>query len=162
MTTFTVWKFEDSDGAHRAEETLKQAESEGLVELVDHAVLTWEPGADKPELHHKRDSMKRGAAWGALWGVMGGALFAIPVAGAAIGLGLGALRKISEGTGISEDQLERIRDEVTPGTSALFLVTDNANLDRLGERFNAHDSRLLTTNLTEAERDTLLETFGGG
>jgi uncharacterized membrane protein len=162
MTTFTVWKFEDAGGAQRAEATLKQAESEGLVEIVDHAVLSWEPDAEKPELHHKHDSKKRGAAWGALWGVMGGALFAIPVAGAAIGLGLGALAKASEGTGLSKEDLERIRDEVTPGTSALFLVTDNANLDRLGERFTAHDSRLLTTNLTEAERDTLLETFGGG
>jgi len=162
MTTFTVWKFDDAGGAQRAEQTLKQAESEGLVEIVDHAVLTWEPGADKPELHHKHDSKKRGAAWGALWGVMGGALFAIPVAGAAIGLGLGALALASEGTGLSKEDLERIRDEVTPGTSALFLVTDNANLDRLGERFQAHDSRLLTTNLTEAERDSLLETFGGG
>jgi len=162
MTTFTVWKFEDAGGAQRAEETLKQAQDDGLVELVDHAVLSWEPDAEKPELHHKHDSMRRSAGWGAMWGVMGGALFAIPVAGAAIGLGLGALRKVSEGTGISEAELERVRDQITPGTSALFLVTDNANLDRLGERFTGHDSRLLTTNLTEAERDTLLETFGGG
>jgi uncharacterized membrane protein len=162
MTTFTVWKFEDADGAHRAEETLKEAAGEGLVTLVDHAVLTWPADADKPELHHKHDSKKRGAAWGAFWGVLGGALFAIPVAGAALGLGLGALAKASEGTDISKDDLERIRSEITPGTSALFLVTENANLDRLGERWRGHDSKLISTNLTEAERDMLVETFGGG
>ena len=162
MTTFTVWKFKDADGAHRAETTLETAAGEGLVTLVDHAVLAWPAGADKPELHHKHDSQRRGAAWGAFWGVLGGALFAIPIAGAAIGLGIGALAKASEGTGISKDDLERIRSEITPGTSALFLVTENANLDRLGERFRGHDSKLISTNLTEAERDTLLETFGGG
>jgi len=48
-----------------------------------------------------------------------------------------------------------------PGTSALFIVTDNADLDRLGERFHGRDSTLISTNLTEAERSTLLETFGG-
>lgn len=69
--------------------------------------------------------------------------------------------KRTDGTGITERDLERIRMEVTPGTSALFLVTDDADLDRLGERFHGRDSRLISTNLTEAERATLLETFGG-
>jgi uncharacterized membrane protein len=51
---------------------------------------------------------------------------------------------------------------VTPGTSALFLVTDNADLDRLGERFHGGNGKLISTNLTETEREILLETFGGG
>ncbi|WP_203968279.1 DUF1269 domain-containing protein, partial [Sediminihabitans luteus] len=97
MTTFTVWKFEDADGATGAESALKAAESDQLVTVVDHAVLTWPEGDETPTLHHKHDGTKHGAAWGTLWGVLGGALFAIPVAGAAIGAGLGALSKASEG-----------------------------------------------------------------
>jgi uncharacterized membrane protein len=162
MTTFTVWKFEDADGAQKAESTLQAAASEGLVEIVDHALLSWPEGADKPDLQHKHDSGKRGAAWGALWGVLGGALFTIPVAGIVLGAGVGALAKATAGTGITKEDLERIRTEVTPGTSALFLVTDNADLDRLGERFHGGNGKLISTNLTEAERETLLETFGGG
>jgi uncharacterized membrane protein len=161
MTTFTVWKFDDPDGASRAEAALQAGAQDDLVTIVDHAVLTWAAGADKPELHHKRDGAKRGAAWGALWGILGGALFFVPVAGAVMGAGIGALAKATDGTGITEDDLARIRTEVTPGTSALFLVTENADLDRLGERFHARDSQLISTNLTEAERATLLETFGG-
>jgi hypothetical protein len=57
---------------------------------------------------------------------------------------------------------ERIRTEVGPGSSPLFLVTEDADLDRLGERLRGRDSTLISTNLTEAERATLLETFGGG
>jgi uncharacterized membrane protein len=162
MTTFTVWKFEDPDGAQRAESTLQSAASEGLVTIVDHAVITWPEGADKPDLQHKHDSEKRGAGWGALWGVLGGALFAVPIVGLAVGAGIGALAKSTDGTGITKEDLERIRTEITPGTSALFLVTENANMDRLGERFRGRDSKLISTNLTEAERETLLETFGGG
>lgn len=161
MTTFTVWKFEDTDGAARAETALRSAASEGLVTIVDHAVMSWPDGADKPELHHRHDDAKRGAGWGALWGILGGALFFVPVAGAVIGAGIGALAKATDGTGITKGDLERIRTEVTPGTSALFMVTEDADLDRLGERFHGRDATLIRTNLTDAERGTLLETFGG-
>ena len=161
MTTFTVWKFETPEGAAHAEGKLTAAASEGLVKILDHAVMSWPQGADKPELHHKHDDPKKGAAWGALWGVLGGALFMIPVAGLALGAGIGALAKATSGTGITKDDLERIRTEITEGTSALFLVTDEGDLDRLGERFHGRDAKLISTNLTEAERETLLETFGG-
>ena len=124
--------------------------------------MVWEHDADKPDLQHEHDGPKRGAAWGALWGILGGALFAIPVAGLVLGAGIGALAKATAGTGITKEDLERIRTEVTPGTSALFLVTEDADMDRLGERFRGRDSKLISTNLTEAERDMLVETFGGG
>ena len=162
MTAFTVWKFNDPAGAARAETALKAAETDRVVTIVDHAVLSWPEGADKPELEHKHDSKKRGAGWGALWGILGGALFMIPVAGAVIGAGIGALAKATDGTGITKGDLERIRTEVVPGTSALFMVTEEANLDRLGERFHGRDATLIHTNLTEDERKILLEAFGGG
>jgi len=162
MTTFTVWKFAEPDGAARAQTTLRAAASEGLVTIVDHAVMTWPEGADRPSLVHEHDSTKRGAGWGALWGILGGALFAIPVAGLVLGAGLGALVKATAGTGISKQDLERIRTEIGPGDSALFLVTEDADVDRLGERFHWRDSTLISTNLTDGERATLLETFGGG
>src|SRR3982751_1027853 len=161
MTTFTVWKFPEPDGAAHAETALKAGASDGLVTIVDHAVMSGPEGADTPTLHHDHDSTKRGAAWGALWGILGGALFAIPVAGVVLGAGIGALAKATDGTGITKEDLERIRTEVGPGSSALFLVTEEADLDRLGERFHARDSTLISTNMTDAERRNLLETFGG-
>ncbi|MEP9361336.1 DUF1269 domain-containing protein [Nocardioides sp. CN2-186] len=161
MTAFTVWKFDDPEGAARVEASLKSAASEGLVKIVDHAVMSWPEGADKPSLHHEHDDPKRGAAWGALWGILGGALFMVPVAGVVLGAGIGALAKATDGTGITKKDLERIRTEIVPGTSALFMVTEDADLDRLGERVAARDATLISTNLTEAERATMLETFGG-
>lgn len=161
MTTFTVWKFDDPEGAARAETALKAGASDGLVTIVDHAILTWPADAEQPTLHQHHDSRKHGAAWGALWGILGGALFTIPVAGLALGAGIGVLAKATEGTGITKDEMERIRTQIGPGSSALFVVTEDADLDRLGERFHVRDSTLISTNLTPAERSTLLETFGG-
>jgi uncharacterized membrane protein len=161
MTTFTVWKFDDPYGAQQAAKMLERAEADGLVTIVDHAVMTWPAGADGPETHHSHDESKHGAAWGALWGVLTGALFAVPVVGGVVGLAIGALAKSTEGAGITKDDLARIRTEIVEGTSALFVVTDAGDLDRLGERFRGSDKKLITTNLTDAERETLLETFGG-
>ena len=161
MTTFTVWKFEDPEGAAHAATLLKNAEEDGLVKVVDHAVMSWPVGAEAPETKHSHDDSRRGAAWGAFWGILTGALFTVPVVGGVVGVALVALAKSTDGTGITKDDLARIRTEIVEGTSALFAVTEEGNLDRLGERFRGTDQKLITTNLTPAERETLLETFGG-
>jgi uncharacterized membrane protein len=159
MTTFTVWKYDDPQGAEHAASLLKQAANEGLVKIDDHAVVSWPVGAARPTTKHQHDDNWRGAGWGALWGLLFGALFAIPVVGLAVGAGAGAMAKAKERLGISEEQLERIRAQITEGTSALFLVTEQGDLDRLGERMRGSNSRLLETNLTDAERRELIETF---
>ncbi|SHN45136.1 DUF1269 domain-containing protein [Cryptosporangium aurantiacum] len=160
MTTFTVWKFDDPKGAEQIERVVQGAALDGLVTVVDHAVVSWPYGAARPETHHKHDSSRHAAGWGALWGLLIGTLFLVPLVGGAVGAAIGAISKATEGTGITRDDLERIRTQITEGSSALFLVTDEANLDRLGERFHGMHSTLVATNLTEGEREILLETFG--
>ena len=161
MTTFTVWKFEDTEGAKHAAKELKAAERDGLVKIVDHAIMSWPEDANKPKVKHGHDATSRGAGWGALWGVLCGALFLVPVVGGVVGVAIGALAKSTEGAGITKEDLTRIRTQVVPGSSALFVVTEQGDLDRLGERFRGGKGKLISTNLTEAERATLLETFGG-
>jgi hypothetical protein len=85
----------------------------------------------------------------------------VPLAGAAAGAAIGAISKATAGTGITKEQLEAIRTQVTEGTSALFVVTEEGNLDRLGDRFRDTHWKLVDSNLTDAERRLLLETFGG-
>jgi uncharacterized membrane protein len=89
-----------------------------------------------------------------------GGLFLIPLVGAAAGAGIGALSQATEGVGIRKDDLEKIHAEITEGTSALLVVTDEGDLDRVGERFHGLHSKLIDTNLTGPERQLLLETFG--
>jgi uncharacterized membrane protein len=161
MTAFTVWKFETPDGAAHAAGILKQAASEGLVKVVDHAVVSWPAGETRPTTSHSHDAVRRGAGWGALWGLLAGALFLVPVVGGVAGAAIGAISKATEGTGITRGQLETIRTEVTEGTSALFVVTEEGDLDRVGERFHGMHWKLIASNLTDAERRVLHETFGG-
>src|SRR4051812_26456102 len=148
MTTFTVWKFDDPEKAEQASSILKNAAADGLVKIVDHAVVTWPAGAEKPETHHEHERSVHSTGWGLFWGVVVGGLFLVPIAGGVVGASIGALAKATDGTGITREQLEKIRLEITPGTSALFMVTDHGDLDRLGERFHGLHNQLIATNLT--------------
>jgi uncharacterized membrane protein len=160
MTAFTVWKFETPEGAAHAASQLEHVAGEGMIKILDHAVVSWPTGARRPETKHGHDAVLRGGGWGALWGLIFGALFFVPLIGAAAGAAIAGLAKATEGVGITKDQLETIRSQITEGTSALFLVTEQGDLDRVGERFTGTHMKLIDTNLTDAERKLLLETFG--
>jgi uncharacterized membrane protein len=160
MARFMVWKFDDPAAADRAAKTLKEGAAEGLVKLIDHAVVSWPEGAAKPTSHGQNEDTAKASGWGAFWGLLLGSLFFLPVIGAAAGAAIGGISRALSEVGISGKDLDAMKREIVPGTSALFVVTEQIDLDRLGERFHGVKATLVSTNLTEAERATLLETFG--
>jgi uncharacterized membrane protein len=160
MATFTVWKFDEPAGAGRTERLVLDAESDGLITIVDRAVVSWPVGAKRPTTTHSEvDELQRQAGWGAFWGLLFGALFFMPLLGAAAGAGVAAIHKAMERVGIGAEQMEILRWQIVEGTSALFLLTEDADLDRLGERWRGTHSVLIDTNLTDVEQARLLGTF---
>ena len=160
MTTFTVWKFDDPAAAGHAASLLKDAESDGLIKIIDAALVSWPAGANRPQTKHLEDDVRHGAERGALWGLLFGALFFVPVLGAAAGAAVGGHRKAMEHVGVTKEQLDTLRWQITEGTSALFVFTDEADLDQVGERFQGLNWILIDTNLTDVERARLLDAFG--
>src|ERR1044071_9655707 len=98
MMTFTVWKFNDPNGAEQRYKAVDYAAADGLVKIVDHAIVSWPEGAEKPDTHHSHDSTRHGIGWGAFWGIVVGGLFLVPIVGGAVGAGVGALVKGTQGT----------------------------------------------------------------
>ncbi|WP_154793327.1 DUF1269 domain-containing protein [Occultella kanbiaonis] len=161
MTTFTTWKFDSVDGADRAASTLKQVKSEGLIKVEDYAVLTWPADADRPEVKYENRDNWRAAGWGAFWGVLFGALFFLPLIGAAAGAAISLLNKHMQDVGITREQLDAIGKQVGPGSSALFVVTSERDLDLVAERFRGHEGTLIATNLVAGEADEVRQAFEG-
>lgn len=161
MATLTVWRYDTVDGAARAAEVLQRlARQDGLV-LQDAATVAWEPGQGKPRTHQLGPSTTAsGALGGGFWGLLFGLIFFMPLLGAAIGAATGALAGALADVGIDDTFINRVRDTVTPGTSALFVLTTDAALDQVHDAFAAGPKgELIFTNLTEEQEAALREVF---
>lgn len=161
MATFTVWKFDDPTGADRSEELLESLQKQELIQVHDAAVVSWEQGQKKPKTRQARSMTKIGALGGAFWGLLFGLLFFIPLLGAAMGAAVGGLTGSLTDVGIDDDFIKQTREQVTPGTSALFVMTSGAVQDKVIEAFNAAglNPQLIHTNLSNEQEELLREAF---
>jgi uncharacterized membrane protein len=159
MATLTVWKFDDPGGAEQALRVLTEAQSQELIAIEDAAWVTWEPGKKKPKTHQTQSLKGAGAAWGGFWGFFFGLLFFVPILGLAVGAGLGALTGSLGDVGIDDKFMNEVRDKVVPGTSALFVLSHSAVVDRIAERFAGTNPELIMTNLSESDEAQLREAF---
>src|ERR1700678_1936655 len=159
MATLTAWKFATPGGASDAMETLERLEAQQLIQVHDAAVVTWPVGAKKPKTLEMNDTKKAGALGGGFWGLLFGLIFFIPLIGLAIGAAAGALMGSLTEVGISDTFIKTVRDEITPGTSALFLLSSDAVIDRVKGEFEGDDAQLISTNLSSEQETKLREAF---
>lgn len=159
MATLTVWKFSTADGAAMAESTLERLQKEELIQVHDAATVSWAEGAKKPKTRQLSSLTGAGAMGGAFWGLLFGLLFFVPLLGMAVGAAAGALGGALTDVGIDDDFIKSVRARVTPGTSALFVLTSDAVLDKVHEAFAGHHAELIHTNLSEQEESRLREVF---
>jgi len=160
MATLTAWKFASPYGADDALATLEKLQSEQLIQVQDAAVVSWEPDRKKPKTRELHSMKKMGALGGGFWGLLFGLIFFIPILGLAIGAATGALFGSLADVGISDDFINRVREKVTPGTSALFLLSSDAVMDRVAAEFRDSGAELISTNLSDVQEERLREAFG--
>jgi uncharacterized membrane protein len=159
MGTLTVWKFDTADGAEHASKTLQNLSKQELIKIHDAATVTWESGAKKPKTQQLHSLAGAGALGGAFWGMLFGLIFFVPLLGAAIGAATGALSGSLADVGIDDGFINRVRDQVTPGTSALFVMSSDAVVDKVKDSFAGQNPELLFTNLDEQQENALREVF---
>ncbi len=159
MSALTVWRFDSPDGAAMAEAILVRLAKEGDIGIRDAATVTWSPGEKKPQTRHLIDLTGERAGWGAFWGFLFGLMFFVPLLGTAVGAGVGALAGHFADTGIDRDFIRSVQDKVTPGTSALFLLSDDAAMGRIKMEFIGMSPELISTNLTDEQEQRLREAF---
>src|SRR5215207_8297220 len=159
MATLTVWKFESAGGAQSALAQLERMQKEELIQVNDAAYVTWPEGKKKPKTEQLRNMAGAGALGGAFWGMLFGLIFFVPLLGMAIGAGMGALTGSMTDVGIDDSFIKRMRDEIQPGTSALFLLTTGAVVDKVRAAFEGQEIVLVESNLSGEQEDRLREVF---
>jgi uncharacterized membrane protein len=159
MASLTVWKFETPYGADAALRKLQSLASQQLITVQDAAVVSWESGKKKPKTHELHDTKMGGALGGGFWGLLFGLIFFVPLLGLAIGAASGALFGSLADVGISDSFIKSVRDQVTPGTSALFLLSSDAVIDRVKQEFSGEQAELISTNLSGEQEAKLRAAF---
>lgn len=162
MATLTVWKFDSPQGAKQAEEALAALQKQELIKILDAATVSWEEGKKKPKTHQANNLVATGLLGGMFWGLLFGVIFFIPLIGLVVGAASGALFGSLTDIGIDDDFIGSVRDKVTPGTSALFILTADVVVDRVhaAMREQGIHGELIETNLSaeqEANLRTMLE-----
>ena len=158
MATLTVWKFDFPTAAEEAESTLESLSKQGLITIRDAATISWAWGG-KPKTRQLHSLAGTGALGGAFWGLLFGVLFFVPFLGAAMGAAAGAIGNSMRDVGIDDDFITTVRAKVTPGTSALFVMSSDAVLDKVSEAFAGLHPELIETNLSAEEEAKLREAF---
>jgi uncharacterized membrane protein len=159
VATLTVLKFPTADGAEQMIGTLEGLQKQQLITVHDAAIVSWETGKKKPKTRQLNNLAGFGALNGAFWGMLFGLLFFIPVLGLAIGAGIGALMGSMADVGIDDKFINEVRDKVTEGTSALFLMTSGAVMDRVVEAVKGQPFEIIATNLSAEQEEKLKTAF---
>ncbi len=159
MSTLTVWKFHSSGTADEVLGRLKDLQRQELIQIRDAAVVSWPEDKKKPKTRQLSDMTAAGGLGGAFWGLLFGLIFLVPIFGMLIGAAAGAVGGHFANVGIDDDFIKSVREKVTPGTSALFLLSEDAVVDRLKAAFEDVNAELISTNLSEEDEANLREVF---
>jgi len=140
---------------------VQDLQKQALIKLHDAAIVTWPTGARKPTTRQLYDLTGAGALSGAFWGMLFGLIFFVPFFGMAVGALMGALSGHFTHYGIDDRFIKDVREKITAGTSALFLLTSDAVPDRVIEAAKTLPPfEILSTNLPKDQEKKLREAFG--
>jgi len=137
MATVTVLKFSSPEGAADALSVVQSLQKDRLIKLIDAAIVSWPVGANGPSTKP----------------------LVTPLLVTAIRAAFGALGDAYRDYGIDDEFIDQMRREVREGTSALFLMTDDAVLDRVVEAMRDLQFEIFATNLSAEQEQRLRDAF---
>jgi len=159
VANLTVWKFDGADEAEGVRDRVKALQKQELIDVHDAVVVSWPEDKKRPRTKQAVSMAGVGAAGGAFWGMLIGLIFFVPLFGMAFGAAMGAATGSMRDFGIDDDFIARVREKVTPGTSALFLLSCGAVLDRVRAELGDVEGELIETNLSVDDEAALRELF---
>jgi uncharacterized membrane protein len=128
----TAWRFSGTEGADDAVLRLKQLGAQELIDVQDVAVIRWPQYAGAPQLQeHVTDEGSKASSFA---------------------------KKLSK-AGINAAMLEAVKGDMTPGTSALVLLSHDAAVDTVAQAFEGHAMELMRSDLSVQQEDRLRAAF---
>jgi uncharacterized membrane protein len=159
MTTFTILKFPTTGGAQRMLRRLKQLQEQQLIQVEDGAILTWPPGVRHPRTRQLYDLTGVVSLGIGFWEMLFGLLFSVPFFGATSNTAIGVLTEHFVRCGIDEEFLKGVHNQITEDTSALFLLTSEAVLNKVAATIKGSPYQLMFITLSYEQEARLRDIF---
>jgi uncharacterized membrane protein len=156
MATLAVWRFDTPKGADESAKKLQGLDRKGALVLRDAATASWETSRKKPHTRQLTGTRTDGNLGPSFWGLLFGMIFFVPLLGAAIGAAGGALAGSLTDVGIDDSFINKVRDQVIPGTSALFVLGPDPVLDTIEAALATHHPSALIAATLSREQDRAL------
>jgi uncharacterized membrane protein len=138
---------------HRAEEVYRVLKGMKHELDLDDAVYVVRNSQGEVAVHQTQHHIGKGVTRGAAAGLLIGALAFVPGLGIAVGAGVGALAGKKEDYGINDTFIDQLSANLTPGSSALFLLVSNVTIDTVLPAVSAYGGTVIKTDLSKkAER----------
>ncbi len=155
MNQLIVIAFDHFDDARTAMASLRAIEREGRIRFEDTAIVERDPDGTAHVKNEVSGTTETAAAIGALIG--GLVTFAFPLTGIAVGAALGAIIGRTLDRGVSDDFVDQVKQTLTPGRSALFLVVKSSNADATLAALRLFRGDVIQTTLDSEAEEALRE-----
>jgi uncharacterized membrane protein len=158
MATLVAIAYDDEATAEAARQTVQQLEADLVIQADQVAAISRDAqGKYHVTTTHGGASAGAGAWWGGFWGMLFGLLFFVPFAGLAIGAGFGALFGHLGKNAIDKEFQQQVRDKITPGTSALFMIIEQVTPDKAIAALSQYGGEVIRTSLSDEDTAKLQE-----
>ena len=149
--------YDSATTAERALVTLEDLANDGALVLHDAAVVVRgrPDGGNSVSIHQARHlAAGEGAVSGGTLGLLVGLVLGAPVVGAVVGLA-GGVAAIAVDSGIPDDELRRVGEDLEPGRAALFALVSNPDLELLGHALAPYRGTIVASEVSDEVADAL-------
>jgi uncharacterized membrane protein len=160
MATLSTFRFDTVDGADKALGVISMLQEQQLITILDAAVVVWPNRKNRPSTRHVVLPSQTQLLDSTFWGMLFGLAFFVPVLDAGPQVEIDRLTSALSGVGIEENFIYQLRSKLTEGTSALFILSRDAVVDRVLDASNADKLDLIAINLPRDEETKLRKLFG--
>ena len=128
----TAWRFSGTEGADAAVLRLKQLDAQDLIDVQDVTVIRWPHYATAPQAQeHVTSEASKASSFA---------------------------KKLTK-AGIDAGMLDSVKGDMTPGTSALVLLSADAAIDTVVQAFEGQAMELIRSDLSVQQEDLLRDAF---
>jgi uncharacterized membrane protein len=154
MNDLLVIAFPSEEKAEEVRQKLFSMQKEYLIELGD-AVVAVKNADGAIKLNQLFNTTALGGVSGAFWGALIGLIFMMPLAGAAIGAGAGAVSGALTDFGIDDKFMKDVAAAIPPGGAALFLLVRKMTTDKVLEGLKGVGGVVLRTSFDKSKEDAI-------